>query len=80
MLSKSFSAAAAMAIMGLGAASAGNVTFGRPEPRLDPRRSAFRKGRRFNYGLGPVARGGNHAGTKLAKKAAKGQLGIARLR
>jgi hypothetical protein len=48
-----------------------------PEPR------GYRKGRRFGYGfdfLPKNSNGDNPAGTKLAKKAAKGKLSICALR
>lgn len=53
--------------------------FGGLVPTLDPRRSAFRQGRRFRNGS-RVKVGGNPAGTKLARKAAKGTLTIVGIR
>jgi hypothetical protein len=48
---------------------------------LPLRRSGYRKGRRFNrFGQRIVPPGGNPAGTKLAKLAAKGLIGISRIR
>jgi hypothetical protein len=42
--------------------------------------SPFREGRRFRYGREPVRKGGNPAGTKLARKAAQGKLTIVGIR
>lgn len=53
---------------------------GRHAPKLDSRRSAFRQGRRFRNGKRISARGGNPAGTKIARKIEKGALTIVGIR
>jgi hypothetical protein len=89
---KGLGALAAVALMaagmptGLGVA---NVSLGRPDPKPEPpRRSGYRLGRRHNYGFRQVGayataqsshalrNGDKAAGTKLAKKAAKGAIGV----
>jgi hypothetical protein len=70
-------AAAAMPAVGGNAVAIPNVWGRDPEPR------GYRKGRRFGYGfdfLPKNSNGDNPAGTKLAKKAAKGKLSICALR
>jgi hypothetical protein len=54
--------------------------FGFTPPKLEPRQSAYRKGRRWNYGMGLMPNGNNPPGTKLAKKMAKGTLTICGIR
>lgn len=76
---------AAAALMGLASMPAvgGSVEvlprgFGYAPPDLESRRNGYRKGRRWGYGMPSWMRGRNDnpAGTKLAKKAAKGTLTI----
>lgn len=74
--------AAMMAATGLSASTGGAVGihrgFGeRMAPKLDPRASGDRKGRRFTS---PSRNGVNPAGTKLSKKAIRGSIGINGLR
>lgn len=92
MMRSSLMLGAAAALMGLGAPASASVslpTFGGSSGAMPGRSSGFRQGRRHNYGRPIYGRsmswnglrnGDNPAGTKLAKKIEKGQLGLARLR
>lgn len=76
---------ALMAVAALGAPSVGRSVALQPGFGLAsaavPRRSAYRKGRRFDDRGRPVDRNGHRpAGSKLAKQAARGQLTINRIR
>jgi hypothetical protein len=55
--------------------------FGFAAPTLEPRRSGYRRGRRFDHRGRAIDRNGNRpAGSKLAKKAARGKLTIVGIR